>query len=234
MIRLGIFTDPHYSSQAITCGKRFNSLSLEKIRRAYQYFVERDCDLIVCLGDLIDREKDRETQELQLYRVAEIVRGCRIPSVCLMGNHDAFSFTREDFYGILGASCKPANRVLDGKRFVFLDACYFKNGRRYQPGDSDWTDTFYPFEEALQKIVSASEEEIYVFLHQNLDPHIAESHRLYNAERVNAILSARGNVKAVYQGHYHPGARCVYNGIRYVTFPAVCEREASFFIEEIE
>ena len=59
MIRLGIFTDPHYSSQEITCSKRYNSRSLEKIRQACRFFEERDCDLIVCLGDLIDREKDR-------------------------------------------------------------------------------------------------------------------------------------------------------------------------------
>ncbi len=233
MIRLGIFTDPHYSSQQITCGKRYNSLSFEKIRQAYRYFAAADCDLIVCLGDLIDREKDRETQDLQLRRVAEIVRACRIPSVCLMGNHDAFAFTREAFYGILGPACEPADRVLDGKRFLFLDACCFKNGHRYAPGDSDWRDTYYPFEAQLQRIVSASKEDIYVFLHQDLDPHIPESHRLYNADGVNAILSARGNVKAVYQGHYHPGARCEYNGVRYVTFPAMCENENAFFIEEI-
>ena len=233
MIRLGIFTDPHYSSQKITCGKRYNSLSLEKIRQAYQCFSAANCDLIVCLGDLIDREEDPETQYLQLCRAAEIIRGCRIPSVCLMGNHDAFAFTQDAFYGILGAACEPADRVLDGKRLLFLDACYFKNGRRYAPGDSDWTDTFYPFEAELQKTVSTSKEDIYVFLHQNLDPHIEKRHRLYNADSVNEILSSHGNVKAVFQGHYHPGARCEYNGIRYVTFPAMCERENAFFIEEI-
>ena len=233
MIRLGVFADPHYSSQEITCGKRYNSRSLEKLRQAYRVFAQADCDLIVCLGDLIDTEKDRETQERQLDRVAEIIRGCRIPSVCLMGNHDAFAFTPDAFYAILGADCRPADRVLDGKRLVFLDACYFRSGRHYRPGDSDWTDTFYPFESALRETVAASEEEIHVFLHQNLDPHLEARYRLYNADRVNAILSSRGNVKTVWQGHYHPGARCEYNGIRYVTVPAMCERENAFLIEEI-
>ena len=233
MMRLGIFTDPHYSSQEITCGKRYNSRSLEKIRQAYRYFMAADCDLIVCLGDLIDREKDAETQKLQLESVAQIIRGCRIPSVCLMGNHDAFAFTREAFYGILGPSCRPTDRVLDGKRLLFLDACYFRNGRHYRPGDTDWTDTFYPFEAELRKTVSASEEDIHVFLHQNLDPHIDARHRLYNADGVNAILASHGHVKAVWQGHYHPGARCEYNGIRYITLPAMCERENAFFVAEI-
>ena len=33
-MKLGIFTDSHYSSQEVTCGNRYNSRSLEKIRKA--------------------------------------------------------------------------------------------------------------------------------------------------------------------------------------------------------
>ena len=81
-MKIGLFADAHYSSQEITCGKRYNSLSLEKIRQAYRFFAEKDCDLIVCLGDLIDREDDRETQEAQLgvrlvdrvFRAREVFR----------------------------------------------------------------------------------------------------------------------------------------------------------------
>ena len=30
-MRIGIFTDPHYSSKEVSCGVRYNSLSLKKI-----------------------------------------------------------------------------------------------------------------------------------------------------------------------------------------------------------
>ena len=232
-MRLGIYTDPHYSSQAITCGVRFNSRSLEKIRGAYRFFEHERCDLAVCLGDLIDSENEHETEIDNLGKIADIIRSSSVPTVCLMGNHDAFAFNKEEFYGILGAETVPVNRVLGGKRLIFMDACYFENGARYMPGDSDWTDTYFPFEEELAQAVSSSHEDIYVFIHQNLDPAAGERHCVANFESINRILSDCAKVKAVYQGHFHPGCRNVLSGIRYVTFPAVCESDRAYFIEDI-
>ena len=232
-MKLGIFADPHYSSQTVTCGVRFNSRSLEKIRAAYRFFERENCDLAVCLGDLIDKEREHETESENLRKVAAVIRSFAVPTVCLMGNHDAFAFTKEEFYGILGADTLPLDRVTQGKRLVFLDACYFAGGAHYLPGDTDWTDTYCPCEEELRQTVALSQEEIYVFVHQNLDPAAEARHRIANADRINRILLDSGKVKAVYQGHYHPGCRNERNGIRYITFPAMCESENAFFTENI-
>ena len=233
-MKLGIFTDPHYASREITCGVRFNSRSLEKIREAYRFFERAGCDLAVCLGDLIDTEAEHRTEIENLKKVAGVIRSSAVPTVCLMGNHDAFAFTREEFYDILGAETMPVNRAAQGNRLVFLDACFFRSGARYMPGDSDWTDAYYPFEEELREIVSSAREDIYVFVHQNLDPAAGERHCISNAERINRTLSGCGRVRAVYQGHYHPGCRSVLNGIRYVTFPAMCESDNAFFTEDLQ
>ena len=232
-MRLGIYADPHYSSREVTCGKRRNSMSLEKIRDACRFFERENCDLAVCLGDLIDSEDDHEREIENLGKVAGVIGSCAVPTVCLMGNHDAFAFTEEEFYGILGAGRKPSERVSGGVRLVFLDACYFSSGARYMPGDSDWTDAYFPFEEELRRAVAASEEDIYVFSHQNLDPAAEKRHLISNADRINEILAGCGKVRAVYQGHYHPGIVSVRDGIRYVTFPAMCENENAFFIEDV-
>ena len=58
-------------------------------------------------------------------------------------------------------------------------------------------------------------------------------HRIKNADGVNRILFESKKVKAVYQGHYHPGARNLQNGIRFITFPAMCESDGAYFIEDI-
>ena len=50
-----MFSDAHYSSAAST-GLRLNNQSLRKIREAYACFAEQGCELVVCLGDLIDTE----------------------------------------------------------------------------------------------------------------------------------------------------------------------------------
>lgn len=225
-MKLGIFTDPHYSTQEITCGKRFNSQSLRKIRQAYIAFETARCDLIICLGDLIDKEPTHQQEIQNLREVAAIIQASPIRTVCLMGNHDAFAFTPEEFYGILG--CRPQDMLLGNSYLKFLDACYFENGTRYAPGDSDWENTWLPPEQ-LQGISEAN----YVFIHQNIDPTIREDHRIANDRLVRAALEKSRNLKVVFQGHYHPGAESTHSGVRYKTLPAMCEQEDTFLIVDI-
>ena len=231
-MKLGIFTDSHYSSQKVTCGNRYNSKSLEKIKAAYEFFESQKCDLVVCLGDLVDKEASHEKEVENLKKVASVINKSLIKTICLMGNHDAFAFTEAEFYEIL-SDCKPENVKTEEKNLLFLDACYFKNGNHYLPGDTDWTDTFYPHIQDLKKQLEKVTGDVYIFVHQNLDPTIREDHRLYNSVEINDLLHESGKVKAVYQGHYHPGNKCIYNNIRYLTFPALCENENAYFIEEI-
>lgn len=231
-MKIGFFTDSHYSSKEVTCGKRYNSRSLEKIKQAYFFFEKEKCDLVVCLGDLIDRESNHEKEVENLKKIADIIRQVPLETVCLMGNHDAFAFTPNEFYDILGIKNRKSLEFKN-KSLIFIDACYFKNQRHYMPGDSDWTDTFYPFTAELKKQLDRSSDEVYIFIHQNLDPLIREDHRVYNAEDINFILYESKKVKAVYQGHYHSGKESLHNGIKYLTFPAMCEGEKAYFIEEI-
>jgi 3',5'-cyclic AMP phosphodiesterase CpdA len=231
-MRIGIFSDPHYSSQEITCGKRYNSCSLAKIRAAYEDFKREHCDLIVCLGDLTDKEETIEKELQNLREISDVMHDCRVPTVCLMGNHDAFTLTPEQFYGTLGID-PPADRCIDGKTLIFLDACYFRSGVRYAPGDSDWRDAFLPNESVLKEKLDRAEHDVYIFIHQNIDPSVRADHRISNAESVFEIIGQSGAVKAVFQGHYHPGKHSKHDGVEYVTLPAMCENEAAYFIYEI-
>ena len=231
-MRIGIFSDPHYSSQEITCGKRYNSRSLAKIRAAYEDFKREHCDLIVCLGDLTDKEETIEKELQNLREISDVMHDCRVPTVCLMGNHDAFTLTEEQFYGALGID-PPADRCVDGKTLIFLDACYFQSGARYAPGDSDWRDTFLPNSLDLQEKLRRAGRDVYIFIHQNIDPSVKANHRIANAESVFEIIRQSGAVKAVFQGHYHPGMYSTHDGVEYITLPAMCENEAAYFIYEI-
>ena len=231
-MKLGIFTDSHYSSQEITCGNRYNNKSLEKIRMAYDFFEVQKCDLVVCLGDLTDKETSREKEAANLKKVAKIIKESPVPTICLMGNHDAFTFSETEFYEIL-SDCKPRTMKQEGKTLLFLDACYFKNGNHYLPGDTDWTDTFYPHIGDLKEQLEKAAGDVYIFIHLNIDPNIREDHRVYNFSEINDILQKSGKVKAVYQGHYHPGAESKHGGIDYVSFPAMCENEKAHYIRRI-
>lgn len=231
-MKIGLFSDPHYSTQEVTCGCRYNSRSLDKMRQAYQTFAAAGCDLILCLGDLTDIEKDHRQEIANLQAAAAIIHSVSIPTVCLMGNHDAFAFTPEEFYDLLGG-CKPTDRTAQGKSLLFLDTCHFRSGRHYAPGDTDWTDTCLPDPAALEAALAAATGEVYVFLHQNIDPGIPADHRLSNDSEVRRILAQSGKVKAVYQGHYHPGHQSRLGDIDYVTLPAMCEQERAYYIVEV-
>jgi len=232
-MKLGLFSDPHYSSHELTCGRRYNSRSLDKIRQALTYFEQQGCDLIVCLGDLIDREDVHEKEITHLTRISEVLSGCRVPFISLMGNHDAFSFTAEEFYDVLGNAASPVTITKDGKTLIFIDACHFATGVHYAPSDDDWMDTFYPHVEALKAQLANAQGDLYVFMHQNIDPDIHVSHRLSNDAVIRRVLEENGRVKCVIQGHYHEGAENTVNGIRYLTLPAMCEREDAVFLMDI-
>jgi predicted phosphodiesterase len=231
-MKLGIFTDSHYSSRKITCERRQNDQSLRKIREAYAHFEKEGCDLIVCLGDLIDTETTVEQEKENLAAIAAVMKGSHIPTVCLMGNHDAFVLTPSEFYQIL--RIPPIHDMyLHGVRLIFLDACYFRNGQHYAPGDTDWTNTFYPDEEALVAKLNDSTEDTYLFIHQSIHPDIDPLHRVANADTLFDAINQSGSVKAVFQGHYHPGHFCESHNVRYITLPAMCENENSFFVFDL-
>ena len=231
-MRLGLFTDSHYSSRDITCGKRYNNQSLRKIMEAYAFFEKEKCDLVVCLGDIIDTEPTAEEEIVNLKRIAEIIRGSAIPTVCLMGNHDAFVLEKERFYEIIGLP--PTDEIsADGRRLLFLDACYFRSGKHYAPGDTDWTDCFLPDEDGIKAKLEATTDDTYIFIHQNIDPAVLANHRIFNADKIFSMINESRTVKCVFQGHYHPGHSSEYNGVCYVTLPAMCENENAFWVYEI-
>lgn len=233
-MKIGIFTDPHYSSAQITCEKRHNSQSLRKIREALEYFSSQECDLILCLGDLTDTESTHEQEAENLTQIARIMDSTPVPVLCLMGNHDAQSFTDFEFYSLLGEHRRPRPISNGHVHLLFIDACYSRDGKRYLPGEVDWTDTFFPHTAALSETPLRLDGSIYLFMHQNIDPGIREDHLLANAENVRNILETCNHVKVVFQGHYHPGHRSEINGIRYITLPAMCENEGMYWISNLE
>jgi len=232
-MKIGIYADAHYSSRKLSCGVRKNSESLRKLREAYTFFREEGCELVISMGDLIDCDDTHEKERNNLGQIAALIREFGLRTYCVMGNHDGFAFTQEAYFEILGENCRPEDLDTGNAHLLFLDACYFKNGKRYAPGDTDWTDTFYPFADDLKRKLETLQGEVYVFLHQNLDPSVHESHRLFNESEIRRILEESGKVKTVYQGHYHPGNDLIHNGIRYLSFPALCEEENRYYIAEL-
>lgn len=233
LMRIGMFSDPHYSSAEVTCGNRYNSRSLEKIRRAMTFFAENQCDMVIILGDVTDTEPTKEMEIKNLREIAHVLKCNGTRTVCLMGNHDAFVLTPGEFYEHIGVEFCPETITAGQVNLVFLDACYYRSGEHYAPGGSDWTDTFYPHTAQLEKTLDKLTGDTYIFMHQNIDPNIREDHRLFNDAEMRRILEESGKVRGVFQGHYHWGMESEVNGIKYVTLKAMCENDDAQYIFEI-
>lgn len=224
-MKIGLISDLHYSTQELTCEIRRNNLSLGKLRRAIEYFRNENCDTVILLGDITDTE-DSHAQEMENLRlVAKALDDFPGKIICLMGNHDAFVLTPDEFYSCIGEDRRPKFCRIDDAAFVFVDACYYASGIHYAPGGSNWEDTYYPHADDLATELAQSGTDAYVFMHQNIDPNIPENHRLSNDAEIRQVISQSGKVRAVFQGHYHPGKRSIVDSIRYITLPATCEND---------
>ncbi len=224
-MKLGLFSDAHYSSAEVTCDCRQNNRSLEKMKEAYRIFEEAGCDLVVCLGDLTDTEDTYEKECANLLACASVMDASSVPTLCVMGNHDAFVFETDDFYRMLGETHRPQPVQTGEVTLLFLDACHYRSGVHYAPGGEDWTDTFYPYAEELREKLSTLTGDVYVFMHQNIDALVPGDHRLYNADLLCKIFAESGVVRGAVQGHYHVGARNETDGVTYLTLPALCEHD---------
>ena len=229
-MKLGLFTDPHYSRQELTCSTRRPVLSYGKVREAMEAMA--GCDLVLCLGDLInDCGNSAENRKL-LAEMAALLHSFSMPVYCLPGNHDYEAFTLTEFQQITDCLAPPSVLRFCGKTLLFPNASYREDGTPYDGNPVDWTDSCIPSPELdllCRTLAEPETEEAYVFLHQNLDPDVEGHHIIRNAPEVRALLSSSGKVKAVFQGHYHPGHENEIDGIRYHTLPAMCEGEENRF-----
>ena len=233
-MKLALFTDPHYCDKEVTCRTRRPILSYGKIREAMETFVREGVDFVLCLGDIIDKCDDPQTNVDKTKEIADLIHSYPLPFYSLMGNHDAHVFTREEFNELINNMpfTPPSSITVKGKVLILLNANYNDDGTPYVPGEVDWKNTYIPEEQLRhmeQRLSEADVTEAYVFLHQNLDPEVQKDHIVRNAATVREAIRASGKVKAVFQGHYHRGHQTVIDGIPYHTLPAMCEGEENRF-----
>ena len=228
-MKIGLFTDPHYSDKQEPSVNRYHALSYEKISKAMEYFKENGVDLVVCLGDLTDDCINIRNNKKALRNISEHIKSYGIQFYSLMGNHDYLSFTRKEFSNITGAY-PPFTYGIEGSILVFLDCNYEDNGRIYKKRNVDWTNSYLPTKQykMLKNVIETEKRDIYIFSHQNLDTEIDKNHIVRNANEIISCLE-KGNVKAVIQGHYHEGHDTEIQGIKFHTLKATCENTEGYY-----
>ena len=225
-MKIGVFSDAHYCHAEVLCDTRRSSLSLAKIREAMDVFRAAGVDACICLGDLTDHAPT-DTKEDVVSCFGEIlglIRSYNIPFYLVPGNHDYLMMTADELFKA-GIKIPPYTLSMGGYQFVFLDANYRSDGRRFDVAGVEWTDSNLPNEQCLflNDALSKAKEPCIVCIHENLDPLVESHHIVKNSETIRQIIRESCKVKLVLQGHYHPGAERTIDGIKYVTLPAMCE-----------
>ena len=236
-MKIGLFSDPHYCHIEIPSPRRF-TLSYKKITEAMECFKAEGVELVICLGDLVDDCRNDEDNVRSIEKVVALIRSYGIPFYCLMGNHDYQNFTREEFNRLTGGAYPPARLDVSNSTILFLDCNYGDDGRVYEPGKVNWVDTRLPEEQlnALKaNLADPTVKNAYVFAHQSIENEVEEHHIVHNAAEIRDALAASDKVRAMLQGHYHPGHDTTIDGVTYHTVAAMCEGEANpYEIFEIE
>ena len=217
-----IFADSHYGRSNLKNRNRYPRLSLEKLKSLEGKI--RECDAVICLGDLTDDGKRSECK-ICLSEISDFLHSVSDKVYALMGNHDCINFSEEQFYTFGRFENRPPFILSDkNAALVFIDSNYLSNESRYLYTNVDWTDSVIPQDqtELISQVLNCDADNIYLFMHQCLAPDAEKRHRIRNYEEVHSLLSSSNKNITVIQGHYHYGANAEIDGVKYITLPALC------------
>ncbi len=235
VLRFGMVTDTHYAGREPN-GTRYYRHSMEKMRRAVEHFNREKVDFIIELGDMKDTTHDAAVEPTLgfLEQIEKVFQSFNGPAYHVLGNHDMDCLSKEEFLAHTYNAGRTRNRsyysfCVHRTRCIVLDANFNLDGTPYCRGNFDWKKAMIPAEQLQwldEELTAHPTQPTLIFLHQLLDSfsEVRSSVCVSNAEEVVAILERHKQVRAVFQGHHHPGHYSHRAGIHYLTLQGMIEQ----------
>jgi alkaline phosphatase len=222
LVRIGVVTDLHYADKP-TGGSRHYRETLRKFDEAAKQFARDRVDFVIELGDFIDAADSLETERGYLAAIAERFAATAGEHHYVLGNHCVYTLTKAEFLETVGQPKSYYSFDKGGCHFVVLDACFRSDGEPYGRKNYVWTDSNIPAAEIewLKADLEKTTLPTVAFVHQRLD--VEGHYGVKNAAQVRQVLEASGQVRAVFQGHYHRNDHKLIDGIHYCTVAALVE-----------
>ncbi|MCI0479535.1 metallophosphoesterase, partial [Candidatus Uhrbacteria bacterium] len=151
------------------------------------------------------------------------------PIVHVLGNHDLYDLSKEDFLAATGSPATFHSLDVGAYHVVVLDAQYTRTG--VDVAHIGWmVQGTIPEAQLswLEADLATTDKPTIVLIHQPLDVAfdlLAGGPPVSNALAVRAVLAASGRVIAVLQGHDHENRYASIDGIHYVTFAAMVDHD---------
>jgi len=237
-LRIGVFADLHaHDTESPEEGKVMSNYS-ERLESFVVAANAWPADLVIELGDFVNGcyvsgpplgEPERIVGILE--DAEKIYSTLLMPRYYVLGNHDVYDLSKEEFLEGTGASSTTASFDAGAYHIVILDAQFNKNDEDY--GQVKWmVQGRIPQMQMdwLREDLATTDKPTVVCIHQPLDVDfdlLSGGPTIANAEAVKAILSGSGVVVAVFQGHEHENAYSEIDGIHYITFEALVDHTES-------
>jgi len=229
-LRIGIVTDIHAHDTDAPVEHKVMTNYVERLGAFVDAMNAWPADAVIELGDFVNgafvlgADYGDPTRIPQILGDAlEVFSGLESPTHYVLGNHDMYDLSKDEFLAAVGQEAKYYSFDLAGYHFVLLDAEY------NDPGEDDYDHVFMrvkcriPQHELdwLQDDLAQTDLPTIVCVHQPLDSEFdanAGGPAIVNNAEVRGLLSGSGVVIAVFQGHDHENRYAEIDGIPYVTF----------------
>jgi len=218
-LRVALVTDAHYADKEPAIGRIYRD-SLPKLTAAVAALSKLNPDVAVQLGDFIDSTGPEDADRLR--EINAVFAQLHARRCYVMGNHCLERLSKREYLQIVGQSQANFSFDCKGVHLIVLDACFTAAGKSYA-GHYEWTDSDIPLEQQEWHAADLGGTSLptVVFVHQRLDSPDDARYRVASDAVVRGILEASDRVKLVVQGHDHPGAFRMINGIAYLTLPSL-------------
>jgi 3',5'-cyclic AMP phosphodiesterase CpdA len=234
-VHIGIFADLHAHDTNSPVEEHVYTNYAQRLQAFVDAMNAWPADLVIELGDFVNGKFVLGAELGDAARIAGILENAESiyatfdgPRYYVLGNHDVYDLSKEEFLEGTGASSATASFDAGLYHIVILDAQYDKKGNDL--GHAGWVvQGNIPQAQLdwLSNDLSATDLPTIVCVHQPLDVDfdlLSGGPTVVNAEAVKAILSESGVVIAVLQGHEHKNAYSLIDGIHYVTFEGLLDR----------
>lgn len=233
-LRIGIVADVHAHDTESPVEDKVMTNYPERIAAFVDAMNAWPADAVIELGDLVNgafvlgAEYGDPTRIPRILDDAlAVLSGLECPTHFVLGNHDMYDLSKDEFLAAIGRDAKYYSFDLSGFHFVILDAEYNPDGTDYDhvfmrvkgfipPNELDW----------LRDDLAGTDLPTIVCVHQPLDSEFdvnAGGPPIVNNAEVRRLLSESGVVIAVFQGHDHENRYAEIDGIHYVTFAAMVD-----------
>ena len=235
-LHIGIFADLHaHDTDSPNEGKVMIDYK-ERLEACVEAMNAWPADLVIQLGDFVNGKFVLGAELGDPARITGILEETEAiyaqvnaPRYYVLGNHDVYDLSKEEFLDRVGASSLYLSFDAGGYHIVILDAQYNKKGEDL--GHIGWSvQGNIPQDELdwLRDDLAATSKPTIVCVHQPLDidfDFLSGGPEIFNNEAVKTVLEESGVVIAVFQGHDHENNYTLINGIHYLTFEALVNEE---------